>query len=349
MTDSPARLARVGAGVRRALFVYLVALVAAVVCERMFWFWAPGLGEHLAVAAFYALPASILVWAIARYRVTSWWSLMLALPLFSLVTEGVITPVVYSGGPLVPVFPAWFAAWHGVMGAGLLVFGVRWMLVEGRHRLLAMTSAGLGLFWGLWSTTLWLPENRNDPDLIEIEGGPLHVLEPAAFTQYAVTFTLVTIVGHVLLARLWPTSFEPSSVTVRAVAAVTLAWAAMWTVVVPWALPMFIAYAWLQRWGLRRHERAAAGPGLLERLSGPVRPGGYLALVPMAPVAAATYAIAWQAELSLPAARTIMWSTIAVQGVVGAALMVMSLRRAGRGHTAVENADTPEPVGPGVS
>ncbi|MEM8706807.1 MAG: hypothetical protein AAGE98_10145 [Actinomycetota bacterium] len=351
MSEPPSRLTRLGDGLRRLAFVYLVALVAAVVSERMFWFWSPGLRAHLEVAAFYAIAAGPLVWAIARYRVNSWWSLMLALPLFSLVVEGIITPVVYSGGPFVPIFPAWFAFWHGVLGAGLFVFGIRWMLVEGRTRLLLVTSVGAGLFWALWSTTLWLPENLEDPELIEDSGGPLQLLDPSEFAVYAATFTAVTIVGHVLLHRIWPRTFEPSRTTVRVGGGVLVLWAAAWTIAIPWALPMFVAYAWLQRWGLRRHERTATGPGLLARLAGPVRPIHFLALMPMAPVAAGTYAVLWNLDLPLDVPRTFMWSMIAVQTLAGGVLMVRSLRRSGRPDDAssAENDDTPEPVGPGVS
>ncbi|MEM8706717.1 MAG: hypothetical protein AAGE98_09695 [Actinomycetota bacterium] len=349
MSESPSRLARLGAGLHRLLFVYVVALIAAVVSERMFWFWSPGLRTHLEVAAFYAIAAAPLLWAIGRYRVNSWWSLMLALPLFSLVVEGIITPVVYSGGPFVPIFPAWFAFWHGVLGAGLFVFGIRWMLINSRTRLLLATSVGAGLFWALWSTTLWLPENLEDPELIEDTGAPLELLDPGAFAVYAATFTAVTILGHIALHRLWPTSFEPKRITVRAVGVILVLWAAAWSVAIPWALPMFLAYAWLQRWGLRRHERTAVGPDLFARLAGPIRPSAFVALAPMAPVAAATYAVLWNLDLSLDVPRTFMWSMIAIQTIAGAVLMVRSLRRAGRSDLATENDGTPEPVGPGVS
>ena len=344
MQDESPRVSRVVGGLHRLAFVFVVAMIAAVASERMFWFWSPGLAEHLAVSAFYALAAGVLLWAVARHRVDSWWSLMLALPLFSLVVEGVITPVVYSGGPLVPVFPAWFAFWHGVLAAGLLVFGVRWMLVTDRRRLVTLTSVGLGGFWAVWSSTLWLPENLEDPELIEAEGGPLHVLDPGEFTLYAALFTGVVIVGHMILTRIWPTSFEPSATTVRVVGVLVFAWAAMWTVAVPWALPMFVAYWWLQRWGLRRHERVATEPTLLARLAGPVAPLAYLSLAPMAVVAAGTYAALWELDPSPDGLRTIMWSTIAIQGMAGFGLMVASLRRAGR----VENDQTLEPVGPRV-
>ena len=111
-------------GLQHLAFVFVVSLIAAVGSERMFWFWSTGLDEHLFVSAFYSVATAVTLWAIDRYRVSTWWSLWLASPLFALVVEGVITPVTYSGGPFVPIFPAWFAFWHGVLAFGVIVVGV---------------------------------------------------------------------------------------------------------------------------------------------------------------------------------------------------------------------------------
>ncbi|MEM9464493.1 MAG: hypothetical protein AAGA90_03930 [Actinomycetota bacterium] len=347
MTPSPSpssRLRRTSlrAGIERLAFVFVVAVIAAVASERMFWFWSTDLTEHLFVSAFYALAAGVTLWAMARHRVSGWWSLWLATPLFPLVVEGVITPVTYSGGPFVPLFPAWFAFWHGILAFGFLVVGVRALLLARRTALLAVSSVALGVFWGVWSTTLWLPENVEDPELIADQGAPLEVLDPSAFARYAIVFTAVVMVGHLALGRLWPASFEPARATVRLWGGLVVLGAAAWTVVVPWALPMFLAYVALQLWGLRRHERVAAEPTLLARLTGPTPRRPLLALAAMAPAAAITYAALWEVGFSLDAARAVMWTTIAVQTVAGFTISAMALRRAGRPHA-------PPGEGPGQS
>ncbi len=318
----------------RVVLVLLVASTAAVGSERMFWFWSPGLADHLVVVSVYWLPAAITLWAIARYRVSGWWSLLLATPLYALVTEGVVTPVTYSGGPFVPVFPAWFAFWHGILAFGVLVIGVRQLLMARRWRLLALVATGLGVFWGVWSTTLWLPENVEDPELLADHGGALTVLDPAAFAQYAITFTVVVALGHWLMGFVWPTAFEPGRWSRRIVAGLASLMLVVWTFAVPWALPMFAAYAALQWWGLRRHERTAPTDDLFARLAGRTPPVGLLALAPMAAAAALVYWALWAVGPSHDILRTVMWTTIAVQAVAGGVISIIALRRSGRGRTA---------------
>lgn len=314
----------------RAVLVLLVASIAGVGSERMFWFWSPDLVDHLIVVSIYWMSAGVTLWAIARYRVNGWWSLLLATPLYSLVTEGVLTPVTYSGGPFVPVFPAWFAFWHGILSFAVLVIGIRQLLMARRWRALAALSTGLGAFWAVWSITLWLPGNVEDPELVADHGGALTILDPLAFTQYAVTFTAVVAICHWLLGYVWPTSFEPGRPARWTTAGLALVVLVVWTFAVPWALPMFAAYAWVQRWGLRRHEGTVAGSDLFAQLAGRTPVAPLLALAPMAITAAGGYSLLWSLDPSEAVVRTIMWTTITVQAVAGFVISVMALRRSGR-------------------
>ncbi|MEM9521864.1 MAG: hypothetical protein AAGA37_21330 [Actinomycetota bacterium] len=320
-------------GLRRSAFVFVVAAVAAVGSERMFWYWSTDLGSQLFVALFYSIPVGVTLWAIDRYGVSSLWALWLATPLYALITEGVITPVVYSGGPLVPIFPAWFAFWHGMLAFGGLIIGLRFLILAGRTTAVAAASLGLGVFWGLWSTTLWLPENVEDPELIADQGSALQILDPGEFAAYAALFTGLVLVGHGLFSWLWPASFRPARWTIRLWCVLVLIVVAAWSAVVPWAFPMFLAYAWLHRWGLRRHERIAEGPNLLEQLAGPTPRRPLVAVATMAPAAAITYTACWQLEVPLEAVRAFMWSMIAAQTIAGFVISVMALRRAGRSST----------------
>lgn len=317
------------AGARRTAFVFVVALIAVVGSERMYWYWSTGVLEHLEGGVFYGVAAAVGLWAIGRFAVSGWWSLWLATPLFALIVEGVITPVVYSGGPLVPIFPAYFAFWHGVLTFGVLVIGIRSLLLARRTALLAAVAAGLGVFWGMWSTTLWLPENLEDPELVE-HNGVLETLSPSAFTVYAVLFSAILVAGHVALGWLWPSEFRPARATKWFWGGIVLLGAGMWTLAYPWALPMFLAYGWLQIWGLRRHERATTGPDLFAQLTGPTPIRPLAALAPMPVAAAATYAVMWELNPSLTAVRVLMWTTIAVHAVAGLVISVVALRRAGR-------------------
>ncbi|HEC10483.1 MAG TPA: hypothetical protein ENI86_13115, partial [Acidimicrobiales bacterium] len=158
---------------RWTAFILLGGAITSVGSERMFWFWSSNPVDHWLTSLVYAVPFAAALWAISRYRVGGLASLILVAPLFAYVTEGVITPVMYSGGPLIPFFPAWFTFWHGFIGLVGLWYLLHLWMVRGRRKLILAASVGLGAFWGLWSTTLWLPENVGDPELIADNGGPL--------------------------------------------------------------------------------------------------------------------------------------------------------------------------------
>jgi hypothetical protein len=336
-------------GLRRLVFVALCTAIVAVGSERMFWYWASSPADHGIVTLVYAPCVAGALWLVAHFRVHDVWGLLLVAPAFGLLVEGVITPVVYSGGPFVPFFPVWFGVWHGVLGMMVLLFGVRWWLVTGDRRRLLTASTLLGIFWGTWSITLLLPENVGDPEMVADHGGALHVLDPTEFMLYAVTFSFVLAVAHFLLGRgWWLTTFEPSRpVTVLWIVA-TGAVVVAWTFVIPWAAPMFAAYLGLQIWGLRRDERVAARPSLLERLDGRFPARALLPLAAMPVAASGTYAAWWAIDLPEGVVRgAFMYGTIAAQTVVGAVAFVLALRRAGRSRPLPAPEAWPAPVSVG--
>lgn len=322
---------------RSAAFIYLLGLIMTIGAERIFWFWSPGLGVQLEVAAWYGLATAAGYMLMRRFLVTGWWSLMLVLPVIAFVVEGAITPVVYSGGPLVPIFPAWFSFWHGIFAFAGLVFLVRRWLLDEAFVALTVGSVGLGAFWALWSSTLWLPENVNDPELIEGGGGPLEILGPLAFARYAAVMTAVFIAGHALIGFVWPAASNdvagragPMSWSERGVLGLIVAAVVGWTFVVPWALPMFSLYCWIQLKGLRWHRSGVpeGTPSFVDGLSGTV---SWRALVPLtlvAPTAALGYLLLWSIEPSEDAVRFFMYATIAVQTVAGFMISLKALLRA---------------------
>ena len=270
---------------------------------------------------------------------------MLVALVFAMVVEGVLTPIVYSGGPFVPFFPVWFTAWHGLLslvGAWYLLH--RWLL-DRRVGLIAFASTAAGAFWGVWSVTLWLPENLEDEELVADLGSPT-ILEPWAFTRYAITFSLILAAAHWVWGRLGDVGrFRPSR---GAIALYGLAVGAMligWTVALVWALPMFVLYVGLAVWLLRRHEPTADGPNLLAQLVGPVRARDLLALAPLPATAAGTYALMWWLAPTDTTGRVIMYGTIAVQTLVAAVLLWRSgrdvLRRGDQSSSAASASNVP--------
>ncbi|MDW3219719.1 MAG: hypothetical protein R8F63_13985 [Acidimicrobiales bacterium] len=311
------------AGLHRLLFVLVMAAVVGVSSERMFWYWATNPLDHLVVAMVYAPAVAGCLWFIDRYHVRGLWGLVLVAPLLGYFVEGVVTPVVYAGGPI-PFFPVWFAFWHGVLGLAVMVFGIRRLLLARRTGALWAVAVGLGAFWGVWSTTMWLPENVEDPGLIADAGGPLEILGPLDFAIYALTFTAILAAAHWLLGRIWLPQFRPGRPMVLLWMAVVGAAVIGWTVAIPWAAPMFVGGVALQRWGLRRHA-VGGDRSILAELTGRVAPVALVPLVAMPVAAGAVYALAWQLEPAEGLVRYgAMYGVIAVQTLVGAVLIVRS-------------------------
>lgn len=311
-----------------------MAAIAVVFAERVFWFWTTSPVTHIELSLFYALPVGVVMVVIGRFRVDLGWSLLLVAPIFAFIVEGVLTPVIYTG-PFLPVFPAWFTWWHGIMALILGVFVLRSWLLADRRRLVALVSVGLGCFWGIWASTLRLPENVEDVELLT-EHDELVVLGPGAFARYAVTFTVILIAAHLALGFVWPKRSGPWPTAERVVGGLVIIGVVGWTVALPWALPMFALYLLVPwralRWhrATRRTGGARSGPDLIAELQGRVRPGAVAPLALMAPAATLAYTALWLADPSDVVLQTIMYGTIAVQGIAAAVLLVMAVRRVRR-------------------
>ena len=339
------RSANLVAGLRRLAVVMLSASIVAVTSERVFWFWAPDPRWHWEAAIAYSVGMGPVLWTIGRYRVGSLWSLLLVSPLLAYLIEGVITPILYEGGPFVPFFPAWFSFWHGILGVVVAWYLMRRWLLASRWRPLLGTSVALGIFWACWSTTLWLPEAAEDRALDQPSGELAPILGPLDFAWYALAFTLILAGSHWLLGYVWVERFEPRRVTRWLFVVAVGAMLVTWTVFVPWALPMFAAYVALQLWGLRRHRDAAIGPDLLHQLAGrvPLRRLWPLAGIPA--VAAPTYALLWEAQPSDELIRgLVFYGTITAQTIIGFVVTAMALIRAFRSAPALRAAHGHSPA-----
>jgi len=328
LSRSTPRLKRWRAGFGRFVFLMITGAIVSVSSERMFWYWSSNPLDHFEMALYYGAAAAAVLWVIQRFKVNSLSSLLLVAPIFAYMVEGIITPILYTGGPFVPFFPAWFSFWHGFISLVGLWYLLHLWLINGQTRAIAWASVGLGLFWGVWSITMLLPGNFNDPELIEDQGGPLEILAPMAFARYAVSFSLILAAMHWLWGRLVkPVDFEPSVWGKRLYVVAVAAMLVVWSVAIPWAAPMFAAYVAIQIWVLRRHAQGATGPGLFEQLSGRVRGRHLLALVPLPATAAATYALLWELDLSLGLIEAVMFTVIFVQAAVGLVVVIRHIRR----------------------
>ena len=311
---------------RQWAFVTVSALIMVVASERIFWYYTDANPLAFAeLAVFYSVPVYVLFWFIARYNIDDWWALLVAVPIYGYVVEGIITPIIYSAGPN-PFFPVWFTAWHGGLGTLTVWFMLRRLLVAGRVRATLVLAVTLGLFWGTWATTMWLPENLNDPELAESAPQVRSALD---FARYATITSLVLAGGHWLLGRgLWVASYRPSRSVAFVVGTTCLVVAGAYSFVYPWAAPMFVVLIGGVALVLRRNAKVANGATVFEQLAGPVslRALSMLGALPLS--AAGVYAI-WT-EVQPPAAlirSVVLYGTIGVQTVGAGVAMIWSVAK----------------------
>jgi len=197
--------------VRRLIFVLLTSTVLTIFSEKAYWYMQGY--ELLGLVLYYAVPAAACLWAVHFFRVRDHSGMVLIGALYAFCVEGILTPVIYEAGLLDPVMPAYFIGWHGLIGMFFGWYLLRLWLVEKRWHRLLTASLLLGLFWGLWSLTQWLPENIAEFEALARAGEPVRPGKwpPQEFTLYTLFFTLILMLVHWLLGRGgWETTFRLS-------------------------------------------------------------------------------------------------------------------------------------------
>ena len=298
--------------VKRLLFVLLVTAVFVFFSEKMYWYpqgYALG-----ALLLFYAVPVYACLWAIDALRVQTGAGMVLVAGLYAFLVEGVLTPVLYEGGVLDPVLPAYFVAWHGLLAFLFGWYLVRKWLLVGQWRWLLAGSVSVGLLWGSWAITYWLPETFSD----FARPGQWPV---ADFALHAFTFTAMFMVAHGLLGRGgWVASFQPSRVEKWVVAALLLFFFA--TLAFP-AAPLGIVKLGVLCTAvflpLMLQKRTAAPGSILQTMAGPIQNRYLLILFVMPGMGTAVYALATSLPIPEDTLRLILELMPLAQGLVGAA------------------------------
>lgn len=280
-----------------------------VASEKMYWYT----GAYTATALFeltlfYSLAVMALLYAMDRYSVDTDGRLVLAAGIFALVTEGIITPVVYEDGPL-PVIFLYFLGWHGLISVVFVWHTVhRWSLL-GHRRRLALWSGVLGVAWGVWSTNYWRAETIAEQAAENAEGESWDVGQWAVpkFTLFAFGFTALLIGCHWLLGFVWPQRWNPSRGWTIATGVALVAWLALWTVALPYAPLKFLAFAGSLVWLLHRSRPPADSATLLARNSGRVPLVNLSPLVCLPSGAVASYALMTGLDVDDEVLGSIYW------------------------------------------
>lgn len=328
--------ARFGPALRRAGFALLVAAVAVVFSEKMYWY-VTGYGL-LDLLIGYLFPAWVLLWIIDAFRVRRVAPLFLAAAVFGFVAEGVLVGTLYEGGPL-GLFNVSYTplAWHAPLS---ILFGWYWLerrLAAGSLRGLAAGCAAVGLFWGVWALAWWLPENAADPALAA-QGSRLGQWPAADFALHAFAFIALLVAAHWLLGRGGrQTGFNPALWEIGLVMAGLLFFFVGVLAAVPWAPLKLISLLALTLAALYVNRRLEPPGSLLADPPGPARPAALATVFFMPAVAAGVYALAAAIDPSVDVIYAVTaFGLVLGSAVAGGAAFVWALwRTLSGGHSPV--------------
>jgi hypothetical protein len=309
-------------------FVLLSSTVMVFFSEKVYWY--PQGYAVLELILVYAMPVYICLWAVQHFRVQRFSALILIAALFGFLVEGTLTPVLYEGGPLDPIMPAYFVGWHGLLGVVYGWYALRKWLVQGRTWRLMIGSGLMGILWGAWSLTYWLPENIAEwehlADVGEAVSGHTRWTAPE-FALYALTFTGMLLLAHGLLGRGgWETTFQPGR---WEIALILLGLGFFFTTqvlfVVPLGILKLITLLGIIYLGLRANKKKARSGSLLDELAGPVKLPYLLTLLVMPLTATLVYAGGTMTPPAEDLLRALMEMMVFVQAMAGGIFFVWGL------------------------
>lgn len=308
-------------------FVYLSSIIMVMASERVYWFWA-GLDFEsvFLLGAFYVIPASVGIWAVALTPAKRPYQVVLAGAIFAFVVEGVLTPIIYGDGPL-PIMAAMFVGWHGLISFVGFWYLTRTWLVNGETGRLSIVAAGFGSFWGVWAVVSAVTD---PPETAEI-GFDATLLAPGGFARYALAVGATFALAHWLIGYVWPVGWRPSKFSTWAIATIAVAY--MVVAVLPaviWApikLAVLIGGTWLLI-RLSRMQVSQDEPSIIDKLNGHPRLRRIAPILLMPLTAALAYAATWAVRGYGELMGGVYWVLVGAQITVGAAAFIWAGRRA---------------------
>ncbi len=308
-------------------FVMLTSAIVVIASEKMYWYTGAYTVSAMAeLTLFYSLAVMPLLYLMGRFSVHTGAGLVPAAGVFAMVTEGIITPVVYSDG-LLPIMFLYFLGWHGLISVVFIWHTVHRWAIEGRRRSLAQWSGLLGVFWGVWSTNYWRPATIAEQTAENLQGETWDVGQWAVpkFALFAFGFTVLLIGCHWLLGFVWPRRWEPTRGWTIAAGTALASWLALWTVAVPYAPVKFAAIVGFLVWLLHRSRPPTGSVSLLERNSGrvPLVNLGPLLCMPLGAVAA--YGAMTGLDVGDSALGTIYWILVGATVLSGSLAFVWAI------------------------
>ncbi len=330
-----ARARRIARRVGRSGLPGALLLSALLVVFSEVFYWYAGGTDYPVRVLFYLLPTTALLWTMWRFPATGWPAVVLAGAVYGVVTEGVLTAVLYGAFPFDPFALSYTSlAWHSMVAVGFgLVLLHRLLVARSPVPALVLISA-FGVLWGAWARALSLPAGPDDPS----EGvAALRGDVPIAwFATYTVAATVAVGLGHGLLGRVvHARHLAPGPALTRTVLVLAgLLLAVLVVPAAPWALVVLPVLLGVCAVALSRVAGRGAEPSdrsLVDQLTRPVPTRHLIRLVALPVAATATYAGLVLARVGDDTVRDLCLDlVVGAQTVAGWALFLAALAAAWR-------------------
>lgn len=193
--------------VQRWLLLILSTSVMVFFSEKMYWY-IQGY-KYLELFIFYIVGVFMLFAVISYFKITDFWPFVLASVIYPLYVEGLFTGIITADTSLF-IMLSYFIGWHSFLAVIIGFYFHRKWLKEHNTKLLTVSSALLGVFWGIWSIIYWTAKQKNDVELDDYyQVGQWSISEFAMFAGY---ISIIYIISHYLLGKLTITRFHPGRV-----------------------------------------------------------------------------------------------------------------------------------------
>lgn len=245
--------------------------------ERVFWsFFRPGDNPVDLLLAFiaYSVLAFIVLFAIRKFNVNSYWAVFIVGALYGWLDEGIIAQTLY-GSPeaFFPLSLVWTGiAWHALISVSGLYL-IQKSLQKSSISLI-LTSAIIGIFWGFWASFWALDDPAIDASI------PM-------FAIHSILFSLIFILALYLFNKNIK-DYKPTFYGLIIAPILLLAWFAVFTLPVQpislIVLPILLIFSYI----ILRVNKNKNQSSFLETEK---RAGNYLSLLLMPLSAIITFAI----------------------------------------------------------
>ncbi len=311
--------------VNMLVFLFFSASIFVFFSEKAY-FYAQGY-VYFELVLYYLLPSFFFLWSLDVFKVRGLSDLFISASIYGLLVEGVLANIIYEGG-LFAVFSISYTslAWHAPIS---IVFGyylIRKWLIHGEKLKLLLGNIVFGLFWGTWSLTLWLPEFAEDVNQATNTANS-GIWSVEQFAGYAFFITIILIVSHWLLDKVWIKSFKPTKWMYRIfIILISIYFILNIQLQIPYAILKLGLLLILCYGVLFINKNNDNKDTILNALSGNIKPFNLLFIIIMPIVATTVYGIAFHFQLSQTIIENIFYLTyVFVQSLSGFVFFLISI------------------------